>query len=107
MSLVKISLEQFASFEAWMEAYLKLATRRPGDNYADLITSVYRCRQRAMTLLTGAKYPSADKEDQARFEAELEAMLRNVATTGRATAPKAIKLPTSKPVVDDDHDDIA
>lgn len=99
-----LSLEQFAAIEAWMEAFLKFSSRLPGDNYADLITAVYRNRQRAMVLLTGAKFPAIDKEHEAEFKAELEAMLVRVRTsnTGRATPPKPIKLPR-----EDDFSDIA
>jgi hypothetical protein len=101
-----LSLEQFASIEAWMEAFLKLSLRTPGDNYADLITAVYRSRMRAMLLLTGAKPPYLDKEEEARYRDEIEALVKSAKATGRAP-PKAVKLPTTKSVVVDDDDDIA
>ncbi|CAB4198800.1 hypothetical protein UFOVP1324_27 [uncultured Caudovirales phage] len=102
MAAPVMSLEQFASIESWMEAFLKLAVRKPGDNYADLITAVYRSRMRAMLLLTGAKPPYLDKEEEARYRDEIEALVLSAQRTGRAP-PK----PAKKAKGEDDFSDIA
>ena len=97
-----LSLEQFASIESWMEAFLKLAVRTPGANYSDLVTDVYRKRMRAMFLLTGAKPPLADKEAEEEFRLAVAELIKNAQATSRAAPPKAIKLPA-----EDDFSDIA
>lgn len=60
-----LTLQQFAALEAWVEAAAKLAglnVGKPGVQHAPVITEVYKARQRAMQLLTGAK-PTAEPED--------------------------------------------
>lgn len=99
-----LSLEQFASIEAWMEAYLRYALRPPGENQAPLLTDVYRKRQRAMHLLTGQMPPTDDEEAFHREIAELVAQAQSGRRLGSAQA-KPIKLPKAAPAPAPDDDD--
>lgn len=101
----RITLEQFAAIEGWMEAYLRYALKPQHENHAPLITDVYRKRQRAMFLLTGAM-PPADDEDA--FHKEVAAFVAEAkAGSGARLAPRPIKQPTNTgrkaaPAPDDD-----
>lgn len=100
---VRITLEQFASIEAWMEAYLRYALKPQHENHAPLLTDVYRKRQRAMFLLTGAMPPTDDED---AFHREVAAFVQE-AKAGSRVAPRPIKQPTlsgKKPTTASDDD---